>query len=156
MNYWRSIRTYIDKQIGEESIKQLLKSGKEKFDNMGNKLWSFTVIQSKEQIEEINKLTKLDMIKKSSVPIIKRLGKTKDFDIFYGAPTIIMVSVKDKSKALGNICGESVHKIVNTAKKMGLSTNWNSFIKYHFFDKSKLNIPEDYTPYYVISVGYAK
>lgn len=155
MKNWRSIRKYLDKQICDDAIKQLLKSGKEKLDIMGDKLWSFTVIQSKEQIDEINKLTKLDMKENSDVDIITRLGKTSDFDIFYGAPTVIMVSVKDKSKGLISICGDSVHNIVNKAKKLGLATNWNSFIKYHFFDKTTLDIPEDYTPYYAISVGYA-
>lgn len=156
MKCWRSIRKYIDKQIADETIKQLLKSGKDIVGNVGDKLLSFTVIQGKEQIEEINALTKIDMIEQSEVPIIKRLGKTKDFDIFYGAPTVIMISVKDKSKVLGDLCGNCIHKIIENAKKMGLSTHWNSFVKYHFFDKDSLDIPEDYTPYYAISIGYSK
>lgn len=156
MNYWKSIRKSIDKQIGEETIKKLLKSGKERLDNLGEKLWTVTIIQGQEQIAEINKLTKQAMTKKSSVPIIKRLGKTKDFDIFYGAPTIIMISVKDRSKALSKICGDSVHRIINNAKNMGIQARWNSFIRYNFFDKSKLDIPEGYTPYYAIAVGCNK
>lgn len=158
---WRSIRTYLDKQVCDDLVKDLIHAGKEKFDSMGDKLLSFTVIQDKEKIDKLNRVTKLDMMKKSSVDIVKRLGKTPDFDIFYGAPTVIMISVKDKSKIIGDLIADVIHKIIVAAKDLGLATNWNSFIKYHFTDdlssedKLLLNIPEDYTPHYVISVGYA-
>ncbi|MGL1892804.1 MAG: nitroreductase family protein [Spirochaetaceae bacterium] len=159
---WRSIRTYLDKQINDETIKQLLKDGKDKLETVGDKVWSFTVIQNKKIIKELNILTKKDMFKKSDVDIINRLGKTPDFDIFYGAPTVIMISVKDKSKAIGDACSDAIHNIITQAKNLGLAANWNSFVKYHFTDnndpeeKQKLDIPDDYTPYYAISIGYAK
>lgn len=158
---WRSIRKYMDKQVCDDLVTDLIKAGKVKFDSMSDKFLSFTVIQDKEKIEKLNKITKIDMMEKSSVDIVKRLGKTPDFDIFYGAPTVIMISVKDQSKILGDLIGDVVHKIITAAKDCGLATNWNSFIKYHFTDeintseKEQLNIPEDFTPYFVISVGYA-
>lgn len=159
---WRSIRTYLDKQICDDLIKDLIAAGKDKFDVVGDKILSFTIIQDKEKIDKLNKSTKLDMMKKSSVDIVKRLGKTPDFDIFYGAPTVIMISVKDKSKIIGDLIADVVHKITIAAKDLGLATNWNSFIKYHFTDemdtseKELLNIPLNFTPKYVISIGYAQ
>lgn len=159
---WDSIRKYLDKQVCDDVIKDLLKAGKDKFDSMGDKLLSFTVIQNKDQIDELNKITKVDMTKKSDVDIVTRLGKTPDFDIFYGASTVIMISIKDRSKAFGDLCGDVIHNIVSAAKDLGLSAHWNSFVKYHFSDgvkkeeKQSLNIPDDYIPHYVISLGYAK
>ncbi len=157
---WRSIRSYLDRQINEDSISNLLSISKDKIDKAGDKAWSYTVIQNKKLITNLNKVIKKDMIKKSTIDIIKRLGKTPDFDMFYGAPTVIMISVKDTSKAIGNVCGDVIHKIVNDAKALGLSASWNSFIKYYNLntidleDSETLNIPKDYTPYYAISIGY--
>lgn len=157
---WRSIRTFLDRQVCDDVVKDLISSGRDKLDYMGEKLLSFTIIQDKEKIEKLNNVTKLGMMKKSSVDIIKRLGKTPDFDMFYGAPTVIMISVKKRSKVIGDIIADVVHKIITKAKDLGLATNWNSFVKYHFTDemsaedKLQLDIPEDYTPHYVISVGY--
>lgn len=157
---WRSIRKCLDKQVCDDMIKEIITAGKDIFDSMGNKLLSFTVIHDKEEMNKLNKITKIDMTEKSSVNIVKKLGKTPDFDIFYGAPTAIMISVKDQTKTIGDKIGGVVYKIVSAAKDCGLVTNCNSFIKYHFTDgvdtveKEKLNIPPDFTPYCVISLGY--
>lgn len=158
---WRSIRSYLDKQINDDYIRDLIKAGKEKVDVMGDKLLSFTVIQDKEKLEKLNNITKIEMVKKSSVEIVSRLGKTKDFDMFYGAHTVIMISVKDRSKVIGDVIGDVIHKIVTAAKDLGLAASWNGFIKYRFSDgianedKELLDIPDDYIPCYAISVGYA-
>ncbi len=159
---WKSIRKYLDKQVCDDIIRDLLKAGKEKIDLVGDKLISFTVIQDKEKLEILNNKTKKDMVEKSTVDIISRLGKTPDFDMFNGASTVIMISIKDKSKIFVDIIGEVIHKIVTEAKELGLAAHWNSFVKYHFKDSGdheileELSVPENYTPYYVISVGYPK
>ncbi|QEN04703.1 hypothetical protein EW093_08280 [Thiospirochaeta perfilievii] len=158
---WRSIRKYMDKQVCDDLIKDLIKAGRAKFDGMSEKFLSFTVIQDKDKLEKLNCITKVDMVKKSTIDIVSRLGKTPDFDMFYGAPTVIMISVKNRTKIIGDLIADVIQKIVMAAKDFGLVTNWNGFIKYHFTDgittdeKELLDIPEDYTPYYVISVGYA-
>ncbi|MBN2617917.1 MAG: nitroreductase family protein [Spirochaetales bacterium] len=149
---WRSIRKYLEKQVCEETVGQLLKTGKDMLDSMGEKVLSFTVIRNKETIEELNRVAKKDMTKKSDVNIISRLGKTNDFDIFYGAPTVIMVSVKKGTKRISENCTDIILKIVETAKSLGLATSWNSFIKY--CNEIPLEVPENYTPYFAISIGY--
>ncbi len=160
MKTWRSIRSYLDKQIGEDLIKSLITTGSDILNNTKEQFGLFTVIQDKETISELNTSTKSAMKKESTVEIIKRLGKTSDFDIFYGAPTVIMVSVKDKSKLIGDACNDAVQKIVSTAKSLGLTASWNSFVKYCFSEdtssgvRNDLNIPENYTPCYAISIGY--
>lgn len=138
-------------QVSDDILKDLINMGK----TVGDKMLSFTVIQNREQLKELNKVAKDKMKVQEEVGIIKKLGKTRDFDIFYGAPTVILISVKEESKKLSKKCNDVIVKISEEAKKLGLAVNWNSFVKFLESETELSDIPENHKPVYAISIGYA-
>lgn len=148
---WHSIRKFMGQQVSDDILKELISLGK----SVGDKMLSFTVIQSRDQLKKLNIVAKDKMKVQEDVKIIKKLGKTSDFDIFYGAPTVILISVKEESKKLSAKCNSVIVKISEEAKKLGLAVNWNSFVKFLDPVKELSEIPEDHKPVYAISLGYA-
>ncbi len=98
----------------------------------------------------------------SKVPRFKKVYSLHVIPFLCNTVIYLPFYLKDGSQKIVDICSDAVNDIINTAKSMGLKANWNSFIKYHFNDgssselKENLDIPDEYTPYYAISIGYGK
>ena len=76
----RSWRSYEDKQIKEEELEQIIRCGLWAPSAMNQQSWHFTVVQDKETIQRIRKGCQEMM--------------ETDRDMFYGAPTLVIVTGK--------------------------------------------------------------
>jgi nitroreductase len=106
----RSIRRFKPEQIKDEELDAILEAGKYAPSGANQQSALFIVVQDKEMMEKIAKIN-------AAV-----LGK--DFDPYYGAPTVILVladnskvtPIEDASLALGNM--------LNAAYSIGLGSCW--------------------------------
>ena len=107
----RSVKNYQKKQITDEELMQVLEAGMNA-PSGGNKQTSvFIVVQDQEWIDKLCVLN------------AKIAGAPEGWDVFYGAPTLIVVaavpsndSIKDGSLAIGNM--------LNAAYALGLGGRW--------------------------------
>ena len=107
----RSVKNYQKKQITDEELMQVLEAGMNA-PSGGNKQTSvFIVVQDQEWIDKLCALN------------AKIAGAPEGWDVFYGAPTLIVVaavpsndSIKDGSLAIGNM--------LNAAYALGLGGRW--------------------------------
>lgn len=108
----RSVKEYKPDQITEEELQQVLEAGKNAPSGGNRQPAVFIVVQNQEWIKKLCALNG------------KIAGAPEGFDVFYGAPTLIVVAadksspdaVKDGSLCIGNM--------LNAAYALGLGGRW--------------------------------
>lgn len=156
----RSVRNYSEKQISDDELKTLLEAATWAPSVHNRQPWYFTVIQDRAKIETLNIITKEALVKRGREESVVNLGKNKDFDIFYNAPTVIIVSGENSPVDTRYDCCAAIQNLLLAAESMDLGSCWVGFVAYHFMDekcyitKNYLDIPERYTPYFAVTIGY--
>ncbi len=108
----RSVKEYKNQQISDEELMQVLEAGMNAPSGGNKQSAIFIVVQNREWIDKLCALN------------AKIAGAPVGWDVFYGAPTVIVVaastntsdSVKDGSLAIGNM--------LNAAYALGLGGRW--------------------------------
>lgn len=115
----RSVREFKPDQISDEELMEVLQAGMNAPSGGNKQTPVFIAVQNKEWIAKLCKLN------------AEIAGAPEGFDVFYGAPTIILVAAKnegdpveDASLALGNM--------FNAAFAMGLGSRWINRIRQTF------------------------
>ncbi len=116
----RSVKEYQEKQITDEELTAVLEAGMNAPSGGNRQSPIFIAVQNKEWIQRLCKLN------------AEIAGAPEGFDVFYGAPTIILVladknapdAVQDGSLCLGNM--------FNAAYALGLGSRWINRIRETF------------------------
>lgn len=116
----RSVREYKPEQVTDEELLTVLKAGMNAPSGGNKQSPIFIAVQNPEWIQKLCKLN------------AEIAGAPEGFDVFYGAPTIILVlaekdkgnPVEDGSLAIGNM--------LNAAYAMGLGGRWINRIRETF------------------------
>lgn len=116
----RSVREFKDEQITNEELMTVIKAGMNAPSGGNKQSPVFIAVQNKEWIKRLCKLN------------AEIAGAPEGFDVFYGAPTIILVlaqknvgnPVEDASLAIGNM--------LNAAYALGLGSRWINRIRETF------------------------
>ena len=115
----RSVKVYLPDQIKDEELMEVLEAGMNAPSGGNKQTPIFIAVQNPEWIKKLCKLN------------AEIAGAPEGFDVFYGAPTIILVlaknegnPVQDASLALGNM--------YNAAYAMGLGSRWINRIRETF------------------------
>lgn len=151
----RSTRKYKEAQITEEQLQMILDAGIQAPSANNSQPWHFTVVQSRDMINNISEKAKEVMLQSDNESIVN-YGKS-NVNIFYNSPTVIVVSgKKDVSSSLVD-CSASIENMLIAAQSIGLGSLWVGFSKFFFTLSSevkKLNIPDGYEPLYSVAIGY--
>lgn len=116
----RSVKEYKTEQITDEELTAVLEAGMNAPSGGNRQSPIFIAVQNKEWIQKLCKLN------------AEIAGAPEGFDVFYGAPTIILVladknapdAVQDASLCLGNM--------FNAAYALGLGSRWINRIRETF------------------------
>lgn len=157
----RSVRVYSDEQIKQEDLELVLKAGLFSPSGCNMQPWHFTVVQNEEIINTLNVETKNELLK-SDNDYFKNFATNEKYNIFYNAPTIIVIS-GEKSALVPQIdCAAATENMILAAESLGIGTCWIGLVTFLFRSESgaeyakMLKIPEEYEPYYAITLGYKK
>jgi nitroreductase len=110
----RSIRAYKEEQIKENELKAIIDAGLYAPSAMNQQSWHFTVVQKKELMNKINEVCKIIMQRTSN----------QDFNIFYNAPTVIIISGDDKAIAPKNDGSLAMGNLFLAAESLGIGSCW--------------------------------
>lgn len=152
----RSIRKYHDLQIKDSELENIIEAGIYAPTAHNDQPWHFTVIQKKELILYMNDEAK-KVMKTSDVDWIAKMGQSENFNIFYNAPTVIVVSGRRSAISPLVDCCAAIENMLLAAESMDIGSCWIGLAKFFFTNKDKadlLHIPEGYEPYYGVSFGY--
>ena len=138
----RSIRNYEARQIPASDLDAILEAGCYAPSAMNEQPWRFTVLQDSE-------------VRSWFLQTCRRaLHKDDDFDPFYGAPTIVLVSAKKDAIAPQCDASLAMENMFLAAASLGIGSCWIHCVNDVFASpegealKQRLHIPADH-----ISVG---
>jgi len=155
----RSVRTYSPGQIKDDELELILQAGLFAPSAHNEQSWHFTVVQDKEVMNKLNSATKQEMRKQESEKL-RQYGQDENFDIFYDAPTIVVVSGK-KTAIVPNIdCAAATQNMLIAAESLNIGSCWIGLLAHLFRSDEKgeysrmLGVTEGFEPYYAITLGY--
>jgi len=152
----RSIRRYLPEQIKEVELEAILEAGMYAATGHNDQPWHFTVIQNSELINYISSKTKESMAK-SPIDWVAQMGSNERLNLFYKAPTVVIVSGKEGTYSPLTDCSAAIQNMAVAAESLNIGSVWIGLVSFFFQDAEevkKLNIPEGYTPYYALCLGY--
>lgn len=155
----RTTRKFKSEQIKEEELQAIIEAGIYAPSAHNKQSWNFTVVQDAKLIEELNIEAK-KAAKNFPDEIIQKMANNEKFNAFYNAPTVIIVSGDEKGIMPQVDCAAATENMLIAAEAIGIGSCWNGFVSILFNSekaaeyKEKLNIPEGYSPYYAVLLGY--
>lgn len=155
----RSIRKFKAEQLDQEKLDAIVEAGLYAPSAHNLQSWHFTVIQDKALLNELNVVTK-EKAKSYPNASIQKMANNENLDIFYGAPTAIIISGEESAMMPKEDCSAATQNILLAAQSLDIGSCWNGFLTFLFNSdeaeayKKRLKIPEGYTPYYAVALGY--
>ncbi|MBN2788697.1 MAG: nitroreductase family protein [Candidatus Delongbacteria bacterium] len=157
----RSCRSFKSEQIKDDELQAIIDAGLWAPSGNNKQPWFFTVVKNKSIIETINEYSKENAKKYLTDPKRLALASNKDFDLFYNAPLLIIISGEPKSGTMMADCSAAIQNMLLAAESMNIGSLWNGIIKRFWFDTEgvadfikKCDIPEGYQPLYAVAFGY--
>lgn len=157
----RSVRVYSEDQIKQEDLDLILKAGQYAPSSCNTQSWHFTVVQNNEIINELNIETKNELIN-IDCELFRNITKNENYNVFYKAPTIIIISGEKTNKIANVDCAAATQNMLLAAESLDIGTCWIGLVAFLFKSEKvdeyikKLGIPEGYEPYHAITLGYKK
>jgi nitroreductase len=155
----RSIRAYNSEQITDDELETILEAGKYAPTGGGTQAWHFSVVQLRELLESINIVVK-EMYLNSGIQRMVERANTDDFNAFYAAPTLILVSA-DESVIWSHIdAALAMGNMFIAAASLGIGSCWiHAMVRLFEGDESppfcgELCIPEGYKVFASGVFGY--
>lgn len=157
----RSTRAFLPEQIKEEDLQTLLQAACFAPSAHNDQPWHFTVVQDQDLLMEVNLAAKA-VGRSSKDAILRKMSSSERLHIFYQAPTVIFVAGEKTALMPETDCAAAVENMLIAAEAMGIGSCWIGLASFAFDgDQSeplskKLLIPENYQPFYAVSLGYKK
>lgn len=152
----RSVRKYKEEQISQESLDSIIEAGVYAPTAHNEQPWHFTIIQNKEMLQHINEKAK-ELMAKSDVEWIQKMGANPNFKVTYNAPTLIIVSGRKDAMAWSADCAAAIQNMLIAAESLDIGSVWLGLLRFFFQQEeevAKLGIPEGYEPYYGVALGF--
>ncbi|HBF33374.1 TPA: nitroreductase family protein [Candidatus Sumerlaeota bacterium] len=159
----RSIRSYTNKPIPQETIRTLLNAAVQAPSAMNSQPWAFAVIQNAAALKVLSDASKRYLV--SSLTDASPLAKYRDllsepnFDVFYGASTLVLILAKPNNPRPLEDCQLAAENLMLAACDNGLGTCFIGFANIYLdtpAGKKEQGIPEDYQVAATIVVGEPK
>ncbi|MFA6832887.1 MAG: nitroreductase family protein, partial [Bacteroidaceae bacterium] len=153
----KSTRNFKEEQLKEAELQAILTAGIQAPSANNDQPWHFTTIQDKKLINHISDKSKELMIGSGIEPLMK-IAETR-INLFYHAPTIIVVSGKDDVRSALVDCSAAIENMLIAAESINIGAVWVGLAKFFFTsqeESKKIHRPEGYTPLFAVAVGYKK
>lgn len=157
----RSIRAYSEEQIKQEELDLIIQAGLYSPSACNGQPWHFTVVKNKDIINTLSVESKKEFVN-SENELFRKMATSEQFNLFYHAPCVIVVSGEKCSEFAPVDCAAATENMLLAAESMNIGTCFIGLVAFLFRSKrvdefaKMLEIPENYEPYHAISLGYKK
>lgn len=115
----RSIRNFKTDQIAEKDLQAVLEAGLYAPSARNEQPWHFTVIQKRSLLDQLTKLAK-EALNHTDLDFLQRILQDADFDFFYHAPTVVIISGDKNAMSPHASCAAAAENILIAAESIGL------------------------------------
>lgn len=157
----RSVRVYTPDQIPQEALDAIIEAGLYAPSAMNGQPWHMTVIQNREVLNALN-ASAMDAMAASDNPYFKKFTANESFNIFYHAPTAVVISGAADSPYAGTDCAAAAQNMLVAAESLNIGSCWVGLTNFALkgekgaFFKEQLQIPEGYEPLYTLIFGHKR
>ena len=152
----RSIRQFDSKQISDEELQSILDAGMQAPTGHNDQSCYFIAIRDAKLIKEFSDGSKVVM-QKLPIEWIANIGKNEKLNIYYGAPTIVLVAAKkDAVSPIPDVCA-AIQNMLIASTSLNIGSCWIGFAKFHFNtpeNNKKVGLPDGYEIHYAVALGY--
>jgi nitroreductase len=159
----RAVRAYDAKPLPKETVESLLQAAVQAPSAMNQQPWAFVIIQGAELLRQFSERAKASLLESmdSHSPLheYRDMLGNPDFDIFYGAGTLIVICAKSAGLNTAEDCCLAAQNLMLAACDLGLGSCPIGFARQWLSRseiKEELGIPSDFTPIFPVIVGYPK
>ena len=155
----RSIRKYKPEQIGEKELEAIMEAAIYAPSAMNQQKWHFTVIQNRSKLDKMVKTIR-EILLKSPVEFFRERAKNPDFDVFYNAPTVVLITADEKAAFAELDCGMASENIMVAAASLNIDScpiaMSGPLFEGNNSDeiKKELGVPEGYKYILTVALGY--
>jgi len=155
----RSIRKYKPEQIGDAELQAIMEAAIHAPSAMNQQKWHFTVIQSRETLAKITDIIRQNLLK-STVEFFVERAKSPDFNVFYHAPTVVIITADEKAMFIDFDCGAAAENIAVAAESLNIGSCVIGMSGVLFESekadeiKKELGIPEGHKFIISVALGY--
>jgi nitroreductase len=158
----RSIRAYEERQLPEKELDEILLAGQYAPTAMGQQPWHFTVLQNPELIGKLQIECK-NVFLNSESAALREVASREGYDVFYHAPTLIIVSGDSHAVAPREDCVLAMENMFLAATSLGIASCWvhTPVLLYESEAGAAacatlgLRFPEGHIPYAAAVFGYS-
>jgi len=159
----RSVREFTTQSIDEMTLRQLIDAAIQAPSAVNEQAWSFVVVQDKRLLSRISSLAKAHMLTAPPTGVVSQhfqeLLSDPNFDIFYGAPALIVISSTTVGPWATENCALAAENLMLAACSVGLGTCWIGFAQTWLGTadgRAALDLPASCLPVAPIIVGHPK
>jgi len=155
----RSVRQFKAKQITDADLNQIMDAALSAPNAMNQQKWHFTIVQDKVMLDRMVAVIKENMINSGNELLANR-ASAPDYNTFYHAPTVILISADEKAKSVHIDCGAATQNIALATESLLLGSCIVTSSSYLFASakgeemKIKLGIPHGYSHVCSVVLGY--
>lgn len=162
--YWRrSIRDYEDRGLEHPLIEELLNAAVQAPSAHNTQPWSFVIVKGEERLKSLSSRAKACLVEDHwddpRMDPYRELLSSEEFDIFYGAPVLVIVCAEDHPIIPVEQCFLAAENFMLAAQDRGLGTcciGWALPYLSQPEIKAELEIPEAVVPALPIVVGWPR
>jgi nitroreductase len=159
----RSVREYTAETVDEQTISRLIAAAVHAPSAVNQQPWTFTVVRDQNVLDRISREAKSHML--ATMPASPHSGhfqsllNNPDFQIFYHAPVLILVSAIAEGPWIVEDCALAAENLMLAAYAAGFGTCWIGFAQ-SFLNtpdgKKALGLPDAWVPVAPIIAGRPK
>jgi len=157
----RAVRSYTDAPIEKNTIERLISLAARAPSAMNLQPWGFAVVSGRERLASMSSRAKAHMLRTMSAtsPLANRRETLSDpdFDIFYGAPYLIIISATSEEDGATEDCALAAQNLMLAAHALELGSCWIGFARPWLNEpeaKAELGLPLDHHPVAPIILGH--
>jgi len=128
----RAVRDFTTAPVDESALRELVDAAIQAPSAVNQQPWLFTIVRNKELLSRISSEAKSHMLKTSPAALASHhfhflpILNDPKFDIFYGAPVLIVISAPAGPWAIED-CSLAAENLMLAAHARGLGTCWIGF-----------------------------
>ena len=159
----RAVREFTAEPVDEKTLRQLVDAAIQAPSAVNQQPWTFCVVRDAAVLARISRDAKAYMLGTTPVGLLshhfQQILNDPEFDIFYHAPALIVISSVVESPWAVENCSLAAENLMLTARAAGLGTCWIGFAQSRLGTpegKAALNLPANFVPVAPIIVGHPK
>jgi len=161
----RAIRSFLERPVTRDQLSALVAAATQAPSAMNLQPWGFLVVQGKNEVKRLSDAAKAHLLRvaDSASPLAKYRDELSDsaFELFYGAPALIVVCAKGAGSAgivqPNEDCCLAAQDLMLAAVAQGLGSCWVGFSRPWLNQpaaKKALGVPTDWSPVAPLAIGY--